>query len=797
MINLENSKINFYQLITFIGLIIILGWTTLDFGGRYLHSQVVSQVFTGILLIISVFYNNNNKTSILSNYKIFLPSVLLLISFFLSFGISVNRLASLEEILRYIMYLSLPIIIFKWSRSQKEISWLLITIFIISTIVSLIGVIPVFWDLIKSSTSVNLENIMVVSTFYRNNDLAGYLLLSTPLSLSLFFILDKSILKYIIGCMAAIQLGTIILTNSRGAWLSIVIPLILMFFLHGIKIIRANIKSLIIFSSIIIFFVLLNFHRFFTRFLSIFTIPTGTENSINWRESLLRGTFRIFTDHPLLGSGINTFSSIFGYYQERAGFYSINPHCYYLQLLAETGIIGFISFMVLIFVILILCIKNIKYSVDPILKGISIGLFCSILSSLFHISVDIDWSVSSIPILFWTEVGLLCSIYYQNIRYNNSFKITILDNIYNKIMNFNSLVDKKSSWQPNFVLQKTEEKYKKRSFIFLDKVFICTGFIIIILPLFNYISAKFYINGVRYLDNNDLTMSHFNLMWAKRLSPWPSAKHYGAMSLLYYKNLDNDYNERETDRQNFNKALISIKRALELDRYNHHYYVLGAQLFTLSSNKIQALDLLIKAVELNPYKHPDLYTKVGDFYLYNLNNKDLSLKWYKKGINAFPTKQLSQYEYRNPGIRYELYSIYKATSELYQILGKSVDSIIMENKASKLLNEQEVFSKGNELINTPTKSVKQYWIDLEKNGSLKGHEKTIATDKRFKIFIPTKDCIIFSNTINFRRLQKDFETAKVEYEINLKIKNEKKKVSLIDQLVLNDDGWKIVKRILK
>jgi O-antigen ligase len=730
-----DSRIN---ILFFTGVLILLIWMPVEYGARYINTQVAGQVICGGLILILI----REKNETFFKYPLWAISFFWIAVLCFSFAFSIARLASLEELMRNILYISLPLIIFSWATSDNRIKLLSYTVLLTGTLVSSIAIFGFLSDYIKT-----LIFTPASSPLSRTNDLGAYMLLIFPLAISSFLYEDKSPIEKVLYALASIlSFITIILTFSRGIWLSIIIAIILVLIL-GRKILKKNLIYIGIVAVLSAIPIIIKWESIVNRLLSLQNIFLNAENSIEWRKSLLRGSLKIFEDHPVFGTGLNTFGYIYSLYQERAGYFSINPHNYYLQLLTETGVIGFITFVVLALSILYMSFKAFANS-ENIFKGIALGLLVGIISSLIHISVDIDWSVTAIPILFWVEVGLLIAIYNRV-----NFKET-------RYTNFNDRFN-----------------YIKRP------VMIIIAISLIIIPTLNFYSLTFYTKANKDFSENDIDNAESNIYWALKLSPWPSAKHHSLYASILLK--ENKLPE----------ALNVIEKAIKLEKFNYNFYKTYAEIVTKISprNREMALNALITAVTLNPYMHPKSYEDVGDYFLNEMKNENDAIYWYKNATKHFPLAQLGSYEPYTPDDRYQLYRICK---KLGTILEKQSPKEAKEYKyiSTFLLNNQrKVESKLGDSTATPTAVIKSYWQDYGKPG--RDTNKYILEGSM--IFQPPSDFTY--EFVDFINIEHSIFSAKVEYKIliksNLGGKEQVREYKLIDMVVPTDEkGWQISSR---
>ena len=725
---------NKFNILFFIGICLLLTWMPIVNGARYLNTQVAGQVIcSGLILILLREKNQNVYKYPLWSISIFWIGILLLSCFF-----SVTKLASIEEFMRNIMYMSTAIIIFAWSDSKDRMKLISYTLLSSGLVISGFAIVDFFMTYFDTLTF-----SLASSPFGRTNDLGAYMLLIFPLALASFlYENDEYIEKAFYALVSILSSVTIVLTFSRGIWLSSIIAIILILGL-GIKILKKNIIYLGIVAVISLIPVVIKWESIVIRFLSIQNIFSHAENSIEWRKSLLKSAVEIFADNPIMGTGLNSFPFVISAYQQRAGYFSINPHNYYLQLLAETGIMGFFTFIILALSILYMSFKAFSHS-EKIYKGIALGLLVGIISSLLHISVDIDWSVMSIPMVFWMEVGLLIAIYHSV-----NFKET-------RFTVFNHRFD-----------------YLKKS------MFIIFSISLLIIPTMNYLSVQSSNQASVANQNGDLENAKSSIQKAMLFAPYPSSRQNSTYSQILAKE------------KNYPQAIEYIKKAIKLDPYNYNFYKAYSNL-TLKVNpndKELALESLKTAVLYNPYIHPKLYKDVGDFYIQKMNNIDEGIKWYKLGIEKFPVEQIASYETYTPDDRFELYSLYKELS--FVMDEKKANSGKEYKRVSEylLINQPKIQSPYEDVNSTPTNLIKSYWKKYGKEDIL------FLIKPETEIFTPPPN---FScEFVDFTKIEHSIFKVKIEYVIALKDKNTKKNFTVVDVVIPTNDGWLISSRSKK
>lgn len=722
-----------FDILFFLGIALLLIWMPISYGARYLNTQVAGQVIAGSLMLLLLRQKNQN----IYKYPLWAISMFWVGMLSVSTVLSVAKLASIEELMRNLMYISLAISVFSWSDIKDKTKLLSYSILSSGLIVSSYAIISFFINYYNT-----LSFDLASEPFGRTNDLGAYMLLIFSLALSNFlYENDEYLEKAFYALVSILSSVTIILTFSRGIWLSSMIALVLILIL-GRNILKKNLIYLGLVGVVSLIPIVIKWESIVSRFLSLQNIFNNAENSIEWRKSLLKSTFDMFIDNPVIGTGLNTFPFVFSTYQEKAGYFSINPHNYYLQLLAETGVMGFISFMVLVMSILYMSFKAFKNS-EKIFKGIALGLIVGIISSLLHISVDIDWSVLSIPMIFWIEVGLLISIYHSV-----NFKETRFTNINHR-------------------------------FDYLKKyVFGLIAISLIIVPTMNYLSLTEFTEAIKLTLKGDIENAKKHNEKAMMFAPYSSSKHNNNYALLLAKE------------KNYSEALKYSEKAISLDKYNYSFYKINSDLILKNypNKKEDALNSLKTAVLYNPYAHPKLYKQIGDFYINKLNNQEEGIKWYLEGISKFPLDQVAHYERYTPDDRFQLYSLYK---DLGIVLDKKEPGQGKEYKKQSelILSSQPRLESSDKENSTPTDTIKNYWKHIYKK------DISYLINKDSEVFSPPQG---FSyKFVDFVNIEHSIFKVKIEYKIQLISDKQKSDLTIIDELLPSDNGWVISERYKK
>jgi len=222
--------------------------------------------------------------------------------------------------------------------------------------------------------------------FFSPNLLAGYLIavIMICLNITVRRRKEKDGLFFLSVFCLFISSLTLFFTKSVGGWL--IFTIIFSLFLLLGKLL--NKKSILIIFSLIIIFSAIAINRELTAV--HFKKPLF---SLDKRISYWKETVKIIALHPLTGVGVGNFSLK----ETRAA------HNSYLQIWAEMGILGLLSWLVIVFIFIKKGIKNLSSK-----NGYySLGILMSGLSFLLYNLIDFSFFISQNAFLFWIALGFI------------------------------------------------------------------------------------------------------------------------------------------------------------------------------------------------------------------------------------------------------------------------------------------------------------------------------------------------------------------------------------------------------
>ena len=128
-------------------------------------------------------------------------------------------------------------------------------------------------------------------------------------------------------------------------------------------------------------------------------------NTVQERFVFYGDAFRLYKDHNLiLGSGGGAWQYLYGMYQSYL-YFSTQAHSYIMQILVETGALGFLFWLASIVLFYIQCFK--AKNAGKIGKDLLCAICCAGSTLILHSFIDFDLSIPAILLALWCLLGVL------------------------------------------------------------------------------------------------------------------------------------------------------------------------------------------------------------------------------------------------------------------------------------------------------------------------------------------------------------------------------------------------------
>jgi len=316
---------------------------------------------------------------------------------------------SFKQVLVHGSFILFYIVVTNIIRTKEQ--WiLLIKVFMFSAlVVAVYGIIQNFVGM--ASTESWLDEKMfnsigrrVYSFFNNPNVLGEFLVLTIPTSVAFLWYKAKKERKtlYIITTLCMVL--CMIFTWSRGAWLGMILALVLFLTMHDKRWMAAGIACVLVMP--IILYITGN-AAIVERFMSI---GNTADTSTAYRVSIWKAATNMIADNGLLGIGIGTsaFEKVYPAYALSGADFALHSHNLYLQYMVETGIAGIVALFALLlgYMKTTLSVKVVRQIKKTDTAKILVALGTGFIGFLFQGLTDYVWYNYKMLMIFWIIIAL-------------------------------------------------------------------------------------------------------------------------------------------------------------------------------------------------------------------------------------------------------------------------------------------------------------------------------------------------------------------------------------------------------
>jgi len=247
--------------------------------------------------------------------------------------------------------------------------------------------------------------------FKTPNGLGGYLSIVIPMAVASAVLLKSIAKRLIVVVLCAVVLWSLIISSSRGAMIGVTVGIIFFFSAYQTIIKKENLNKLWAGVFMAIFFLGL---FSVMQYGNIVLFLEERMDTAYWRLGIWKDSLTMIAERPIFGHGINTYMTIFQEYHTGGGARHdpTYAHNCYLQLAAETGLIGIMCFLGIIWKLFITTLRLVSDnpSIDSDLQIAILGLLSGILAFLVHSFFDTNFYSLQLSVHFWYMVGVLFSM---------------------------------------------------------------------------------------------------------------------------------------------------------------------------------------------------------------------------------------------------------------------------------------------------------------------------------------------------------------------------------------------------
>ena len=235
---------------------------------------------------------------------------------------------------------------------------------------------------------------------------ADFLLIGLPLLFAGFLFAQSRLARAGLGATILVGASGLVLTLSRGAWISSAVATVLFVGLAWRQGLLAGRQARrILRTGAVVGLVALV--AFAPRIIERLT--SSVSGNLEVRFELNEIALRMIAAHPLRGVGLNNFLTVMEGYDPKdvMEYFPATVHNLYLLEAAEAGLPALLLFVALWTAIIVAAWRQLAAVQDPALRGLAVGLIAGLCGFLLSQVADFSHRIEPLHTLVWLHVGLL------------------------------------------------------------------------------------------------------------------------------------------------------------------------------------------------------------------------------------------------------------------------------------------------------------------------------------------------------------------------------------------------------
>jgi O-antigen ligase len=392
-----------------VGICCLLAFAVLSFGAVEEWSQAVLEVGASLLLVfwtVRLYYRKSDHLSIP-------PEILPLAAFALVavlqvvFHLTASRYFTrieLQLLGTYLIVVFLMSQAYSRTRHWRGYLWFLMSL---GFFVSILGILQYLTSNGKLYWVRTLQNeVYSFGPYVNRNHFAGFAELIIPVAL-VPLVLGKVRRErlFLVVLFALVPIVALFLSASRGGIVSFVVQMVILFLLLLIR--RSRSTHLLAGGVVVLCAVMavswIGAQRVLQRFSEIQSMEvTGSK-----RAAMREDTWRLFLDHPVLGTGLGTLEIVFPPYDSLYdGKVVDHAHNDYVEALAETGVVGGLCCAWFLGVVLLHSLKGLAEQGSSFGSVLNLTGLIGCSGMLVHSLVDFNLHIPANALLFFVSAHL-------------------------------------------------------------------------------------------------------------------------------------------------------------------------------------------------------------------------------------------------------------------------------------------------------------------------------------------------------------------------------------------------------
>jgi len=210
---------------------------------------------------------------------------------------------------------------------------------------------------------------------------------------------------FLVGLFALVPIVALLLSASRGGIVSFAVQLVILFSLLLVR--RLHSKHMLAGGVLVLCAILAVSWIGVQEVLQRFSDYQALDVSVGKRASMRHDTWRIFLDHPALGTGLGTLQMVFPPYETSYDAKIVNhTHNDYLEALAETGVAGGLCCLWFLAVLFTESVKGLKELGSSFGAALNLSGLVGCCGLLVHSLIDFNLHIPANALLFFVSAHL-------------------------------------------------------------------------------------------------------------------------------------------------------------------------------------------------------------------------------------------------------------------------------------------------------------------------------------------------------------------------------------------------------
>jgi O-antigen ligase len=210
---------------------------------------------------------------------------------------------------------------------------------------------------------------------------------------------------FLAGLFAIVPIVALLLSASRGGIVSFALQMVILFSLLLVR--RLQSRYMLVGGVLVLCAILAVSWIGVRQVLQRFSDYQALDVSAGKRGSMSHDTWRIFLDHPTMGTGLGTLQMVFPPYESLYDAKVVNhAHNDYVEALAETGVVGGICCLWFLAVLFVESVKGLKDLGSSFGAALNLSGLVGCCGLLVHSLVDFNLHIPANALLFFVSAHL-------------------------------------------------------------------------------------------------------------------------------------------------------------------------------------------------------------------------------------------------------------------------------------------------------------------------------------------------------------------------------------------------------